>query len=136
MLISRRRWSFPLGILLSVVAGCSDTTGASGATRAAAGVYIFQPSGQQYEPESGRIVLLPMGKAERRVSYLAEGQPDYELVSTGTFRVEGSTVHLELVQQDTDFPYTWRTDATLDGPTLTLGYPGPADGWITETYRR
>ena len=122
--------------LVAVAAGCSDTAGPSSETRAAAGIYVLQPSDQPYEPESGTMYLAPNGNVERHVSYHVEGQSAHEEVSRGTFHVEGSSVYFKLITVGTDFPYTWQPIATIDGRSLTISYPGPADGQITEVYRR
>jgi hypothetical protein len=135
-MLMRRHWSIALALTLATATACSDTAGPSAESRAAAGIYVLQPTDEQYTPESGTIYLMPTGKAERHVTYRFEGQPSFERVAKGTFRVEGSTLYLELVEQDTDIVYTWRPMGTIDGPTLTISYPGPADGTVTEIYRR
>jgi hypothetical protein len=134
----RRHWSFALAFALGAAAasGCSDATGPSADTRAAAGIYVLQPSGQPYEAESGTLYLTPSGKAERHVTFRVDGQPAQEDVSTGTFRVDGSQLTLVLRVAGTDVPFAWAIVGMLDGPTLTFRFPGPADGLITETYRR
>ena len=120
------------------LSGCRDPTGVGGATSAAAGIYVLQPPGENVAygtPESGTMRLTRSGNATRDVQYRAgTGMRSYVL--KGTFRVEGQTVALRLIEQTDGATYEWTPAATLDGSTLTLRYPGPADGEIIETYHR
>jgi hypothetical protein len=84
-------------------------------------------------PISGIIYLFPTGRVERHVTFHYNGADDRR-VQSGTFSVADGTIVLDLREQGS--PYTWSVAATVDDATLTLAYPGAADGTIVERYRR
>ena len=133
-----------LAVVLAIaplVTSCHDATGLEASRRAAAGFYVLAtvngddvPTSDPSAPTSGEIYLWPGGHAERHISYSTSGGSQ-EIVMTGTFFVERDTVTLELHTVPGD-SYTWIVQAPLNPGGLTLGYPGPADGWMLEEYRR
>ena len=131
----------PLLLVLGAgsIVGCRDSTGIDTETARAAGVYVLQaPSSENRygAPESGSMYLSRGGDARREVIYRSGFGAVVKSVSAGTFSVHGQAVDLRLVEQRSLSPYVWSPPATLRGSTLTLRYPGPADGEITETYVR
>jgi hypothetical protein len=124
---------------VGVLSGCHDSTGPDAATAAAAGIYVLQPSssgGGYGAPLSGTMYLAPSGQVERRAFYPSATGGTTESVMNGTFRVHGTSVELRLLEVTGGTTYPWSPPATLEGHTLTLSYPGPADGQVTETYNR
>jgi len=128
-------------LALAAAAACSDSTGPQQSRAAVAGAYFLAsvngealPSSDPYAPISGTISLWPTGHAERRISYrLSDGRTQSD-VATGTFVVEDGRVILALRYEQGNYP--WTVTADVDGSTLTMSYPGPADGTIVERYRR
>jgi hypothetical protein len=127
-------------VSLSVVAllacGCSD--GARLSPGLARGTYALESvSGRG--PSAGTIVLSASGAAERRVRYPQPGGAlSAEYIARGTFRlIAGSTIELQLREDDGRSPNLWRQRVTLTDEVLQLRYPDPADGPdIVESYRR
>lgn len=129
--------------LAAIGAGCRDGTGTSSSVRAAAGLYVLStvngepiPTSDPYAPISGTVYLWPTGQAERHVAYRISNGGTQSLESVGTFHFENDVIVLELRAKGDNTPTAWRVSGSLDNGTLTLGYPGPADGWIKEEYRR
>ena len=87
-------------------------------------------------PATGSFVLIPGGYAERRVRYRqGDGSLSAEYVTIGTFHVT-DVQSLDIALHENGSPYVWKQTATLADGILSLGYPGPADGWIVEMYKR
>lgn len=124
-------------------AACRDGTGVDSSIRAAAGLYLLAtvngqevPTSDPMAPTSGSIYLWPTGKVERHVTYRSYNGGTEDVESVGTFHFENGALVLELHPKIDPPPGSWKVYASLDDGTLSMGYPGPADGWIKEEYRR
>ncbi len=58
------------------------------------------------------------------------------LAASGTFSSASGTIELQLREDEGRSSYVWVVRGDWKGDRFTLSYPDPADGWITETYRR
>ena len=139
-MIARRIRSAAVLALTLVGAACSHDLGPQRSRTAVAGIYALTtvngqelPVADPSAPTRGTIYLLPNGNAQRDITYHYNGTDDRR-VQTGTFIVVDHTVALDLREQGS--PYRWSVAATIDDATLTLTYPGAADGAIVERYRR
>lgn len=135
------RWA--LIALAALGAGCHDGTGTFPSLRAASGIYVLArvngealPTSDPSAPVTGSVYLWPTGHAERHVTYRADNGRTQEVESVGTFHFEGDAIVLELRPKGDYSASSWSVHGSLDNATLTLGYPGPADGWEKEEYRR
>jgi len=129
-----------LALAVTAVA-CSDGVGPDRSRAAVAGVYMLAtvngeelPSSDASAPVSGMMYLWPSGHTERRVTYRVGDGQTQTITATGTFRVEDGLVVLDLQVEPDAQPWTIR--ASVDGSSLVIAYPGPADGTIVERYRR
>ena len=136
------RYALILG-LAAIGTGCRDGTGVGPSLRAAAGLYVLAavngqpvPTNDPSAPVGGSLYLWPTGHAERHVTYRAYDGATQDVESVGTFRFENNAIVLELQPKGEYALPAWSVYGSLDGATLTLGYPGPADGWMKEEYRR
>ena len=136
------RYALILG-LATITAGCRGGTGPDSSLRAAAGVYLLAtvngdavPTSDLSAPIRGTIYLWPTGQAERHVTYRAYDGKTQDVESVGSFHFENQAIVLELRSRGDSSPTPWSVHGSLDNGTLTLGYPGPADGWMREEYRR
>jgi hypothetical protein len=88
-------------------------------------------------PATGSLVLIPGGYADRRVRYRqGDGSLSPEYVTIGTFHVTDAQGLDIALRENGNSVYVFKPTATLAGGILSLGYPGPADGWIVEMYKR
>jgi hypothetical protein len=88
-------------------------------------------------PATGSLVLIPGGYADRRVRYRqGDGSLSPEYVTIGTFRVTDAQSLDIALRENGNSVYVFKPTATLANRILSLGYPGPADGWIVEMYKR
>ena len=129
--------------LATIGAACRGATGPDASLRAAAGLYLLAsvngdavPTSDPSAPVSGSVYLWPTGQAERHVRYRAYDGTTQDVESVGSFHFEGDAIVLELRPKGEYAPTSWSVHGSLDDATLTLGYPGPADGWMREEYRR
>lgn len=136
------RYALILG-LATIAAGCRGGTGPDSSLRAAAGVYLLAtvngealPTSDPSAPIRGAVYLWPTGHAERHVTYRAYDGKTQDVESVGSFHFENDAIVLELRPKGDAWPSSWSVHGSLDDATLTLGYPGPADGWMREEYRR
>jgi len=133
-----------LALALAPIAGaCGNAAGPDHSIRAAAGVYLLATVNGESVPTSdpsaavdGTVYLWPTGHAERHVTYRRYDGGTEAVESVGSFHFEGTTLVLELAPKSDPTVGRWRVTGSLDDGTLTLGYPGPADGWMKEEYRR
>lgn len=128
---------------VTAVAGCGDAAGPQRSFRAAAGIYLLATVNGQTPPISdvsapieGAVYLWPTGHAERHLVYRRFDGGTEAVESVGSFHFEGDALVLELRPKDAYTLTPGRVTAAFDGTKLTIGYPGPADGWISEEYRR
>ena len=133
----------PIVGLAAAAAGCGGGTGPDSSLRAAAGVYLLAtvngdavPTSDLSAPIRGTVYLWPTGHAERHVTYRAYDGTTQDVESVGSFHFENAAIVLELRPKGEYSPTSWSVHGSLDDGTLTLGYPGPADGWMSEEYRR
>lgn len=136
------RYAIFLG-LTALGAACRDGTGGDASVRAAAGLYVLStvngapvPTSDPSAAIGGTIYLWPTGHAERHVIYRTYNGGTEEVQSVGSFHFEDRSLVLELRPKTDPPPGVWKLYATLDDGRITLGYPGPADGWMSEEYRR
>ena len=88
-------------------------------------------------PATGSLVLIPGGYADRRVRYRqCDGSLSPEYVTIATFHVTDAQSLDIALRENGNSAYIFRPSATLTDGGLSLGYPGPADGWIVEMYKR
>jgi hypothetical protein len=125
----------PLFAALFLATSCGDAVGPlSPAT--VAGMYTLETV-RGGGPSKGSLVLLWNGRAQRSVTYPAQGSFGGETVMlAGTFHLPSETT-IELALND-NCPggCTFRLFGTRSDGRVTFSYPGPADGEIVETYRR
>lgn len=136
------RTALALG-LAALTAGCHDATGPSAEVRAAAGVYVLTtvngvavPTSDRMAPSSGSIYLWPSGHAERHITYRSSDGGTEDVESVGSFHFENGAIVFELRPKGDSSPGSGKLYGSLDDGTLTLGYSGPADGWVEEEYLR
>ena len=125
------------------VAGCGDAAGPQRSLGSASGIYLLAtvngqalPASDASAPIEGSVYLWPTGHAERHVVYRRNDGGKETIESVGSFHFEGDALVLDLRPKGQYAPTAWRVNGALDGTKLTIGYPGPADGWMSEEYRR
>ena len=129
--------------VVAVVAGCRDAAGPQRSLGSAAGIYLLAtvngqrvPTGDLLAPIEASVYLWPTGHVERHVVYRRNDGGTEVIESVGSFHFEGDALVLELRPKDQYTLPAWRVTGALEGTKLTIGYPGPADGWMTEEYFR
>ena len=142
MQIRMIRYAFIVGVA-AIAGGCRDGTGSDESVRAAAGYYVLAtvngervPTNDPSAATSGSIWLWPTGKAERHVTFRTYNGGSEEVQSVGSFHFENGALVLELRPKTDPPPGAWKIYGSLDQGVLTMGYPGPTDGWMNEEYRR
>ncbi|HEY0778169.1 MAG TPA: hypothetical protein VGD56_09405 [Gemmatirosa sp.] len=125
----------------AALAACRGTDALSPAVAAVAGTYTLATLAGDHVPttgNSGAIVLRADGTATYRMTYAPAGTPpsSYHVMATGTFVVRGDSVALALVTDAAHPAAVWRPVGVRQGTTLTLHYPGPADGDVAAVYQR
>jgi hypothetical protein len=119
-----------LALIALMVAGCSSATGPELSPRLAAGTYVLTTvSGRG--PASGGFVLGADARAERHVRYESG-----EYVAVGTFERAPGTITFHLRENGGQSEYVWTVRGEFNGDGFVIRYPDPADGEITERYRR
>ena len=132
-----RRFLCP-ALLFALAAACDDPA-APGESTVEPGVYTLVsvdgaalPSPNRSALENGTLEVNPLGIVRRRVTHRFGPEPVlYE--SSGSFSVSGTTIELALHESN---GYVWRVRGVVDGVSITLRYPHPADGETTERYER
>ena len=57
-------------------------------------------------------------------------------MAIGTFTLTTDSIHFALREDGGKSAYVWRVHGSRTGDSFTIRYPAPADGWVTESYRR
>jgi hypothetical protein len=84
----------------------------------------------------GEMVLRPDRSVTRSVRYESGGGAGVQdIVATGTYSVQKGGVELALHEVGATPPSVWRLHAVLEGVTLTVRYPHPADDEVVEIFR-
>ena len=133
----RERRRFMLVIIAAAVAasGCGSSSSTSLlAPGLGVGIYSLE-SVTGNGPETGSFVLSLDGTATRRVRY-AGIYATGEYVAVGTFELTPDSIRFALREDAGTSPYVWRVQGARSGDAFTIRYPDPADGSVTETYRR
>jgi hypothetical protein len=126
------RWSAVLAIA-SVVVSCRNDVQPEQSVR---GNYILD-SVIGRGPSTGSLSFVVPGQVTRRVRYTQpDGSLSVEYVAIGTFSSSGANaIEFKLRENAGSSPYVWTVSGTMEQGVISLGYPDPADGWITERYR-
>lgn len=123
------------------LAACRGSNVLSPAALAAAGTYKLKSLtgyGIPTTGNSGSIVLRADGTATYQLTYAPAGTPPRsdQYMATGRFTVRGDSIAFVLGAKPGDPTSGWRTAGFRQGTTLTLHYPGPADGDVAAVYER
>jgi hypothetical protein len=130
---TRRRCLILFGFLAGASA-CGDATVTMLAPGVGAGIYRLDAvTGNG--PDAGSFLLLLDGTATRRVQYAGSGTSG-EYVAVGTFELSRDSIRFDLRENGGSSQYIWRVQGSRSGDSFTIRYPDPADGSVTETYRR
>ena len=124
-----------LPLLFALASACHNPAGPTVAPGTYALVSVdgaALPSPNRSHLENGTVELSPFGHAHRRVTYRFSPHPLVHEAS-GSYRVTGTTIELTLVESG---GYVWRVHGTIEGASITLRYPHPADGETAERYER
>jgi hypothetical protein len=127
------RWSAVLAMLVVTISCRNDV---QPDRLVAPGSYTLE-AGTDGGPSIGTLFFLETGPVIRRIRYASpDGSQSAEYVTVGTFRVTGpNSIELSLRDVGSSATYVWTVTGTFEDGVITLGYPGPADGWIAERYR-
>ena len=129
--------------ILAAATSCGDGAGPIGSRAGIAGLYVLAtvngdavPTSDPSAPINGSLYLWPTGHAERHVTYRTYTGGTEVVESEGTFHLDNGAIVFDLRPKGDVSPNFWRVTATFDNRRISFGYPGPADGWMAEEYRR
>ena len=134
--------AFVAFILLVAAAGC---TSAPTGVAALAGRYELRSVDGRSLPDDrlggaigGELVLTADGRATRTLQHATSGIPGpITRRASGAYRRRGPEITLVLVGRAAGAPAaTWTARGEVQLPTITLRYPGLADGIVEEVYVR
>jgi hypothetical protein len=119
--------------LVGFLASCQNP---AGPTQLSGSYHLESVNGRG--PATGVILFLPGGSVMRSVRYAqGDGSLSNAYVASGSYSVTGvSNIELDLRDSGGKSSYVWKVSGLLADGLISLGYPDPADGWITESYRR